>query len=379
MPPSITARSPDFVVVGGGIVGLWTAFEAARQGLSVTLLEKRTIGAGASGGLLGALMPHQPTGWTDKKQFQLDGLLSLETEIAELEALTGISTGYQRCGRIMPIRNAEKRRQSGDWAQASQERWPPPFRWDVSDETPDATWLPPAEMPFGINADTLSARVSPRGLLSALRQAAELSGVTIREGVAVEQIEADGKLATTDDEIAAGHVVLAAGWQTFGLIEHLHAAPCGTGVKGQAALLRPAIPVDPALPILYDNGTYVIAHADGHVAIGSTSENMFGDPLTTDERLEAVIKHATSLCPALKDAEVIERWAGVRPKAAGREPLVGPLPGVSGVSVATGGFKISFAIAHLMAKAVVSLSRGETPDTLPQAFLPENRVRPLPC
>ena len=111
MPSAVNpSKSPDMAVIGGGIVGLWTAYEAARQGRSATLIEKRTIGAGASGGLLGALMPHQPTGWNAKKEFQLDGLLTLETEIAALEEMTGVTTGYRRCGRLMPIGNAEKRR-----------------------------------------------------------------------------------------------------------------------------------------------------------------------------------------------------------------------------------------------------------------------------
>ncbi|PZR70212.1 MAG: D-amino-acid oxidase, partial [Stutzerimonas stutzeri] len=60
----------DLIVVGGGVMGLWTALFAARQGLSVHLAERRTIGAGASGGVLGALMPHLPDRWNAKKAFQ---------------------------------------------------------------------------------------------------------------------------------------------------------------------------------------------------------------------------------------------------------------------------------------------------------------------
>jgi len=377
MSPS-SAASPDIAVIGGGIVGLWTAYRAAQQGLSVVLLEKRTLGAGASGGVMGALMPHQPTGWNEKKQFQLDALVSLEGEIAELEAFTGLSAGYRRCGRVMPIHHAEKRLQSTQWVEASEENWPEPFRWRVIDHTPDASFLPPAEMPFGANTDNLSARIDPRSLSAALAAGLRQHSVNIRENAAISSISADGTLHLEDGEtLLPGHSVLAAGWESFSLIGRHFAAPVGSGVKGQAALLRPAEPLDRASPILYDNGTYVIVHETGDVAIGSTTENDFANPSSTDDKLDAVIASARALCPALENAQIVEKWAGVRPKAAGREPLVGPIPGIQNVSIATGGFKIGVAIAHRMADAVLARIAGEKPDFLPDVFLTENRLRIL--
>ena len=373
---SLSASPHDIAVVGGGIVGLWTAFEAARQGRSVILLEKRHIGAGASGGLLGALMPHQATSWNAKKQFQLDGLLTLEDEIAVLEQLTGIDTGYRRCGRLMPIRNEEKRRQSDEWAEASHDAWPYPFRWMVAEATIYSGWLSPKEVPLGTNADNLSARIDPRSLVAALQKALELSGVEIREETEVVFGETGKPVLTDGTPVDAGTVILSAGWETFGLVDPGFAEPTGRGVKGQAALLRPAEPVDPAQPILYDNGTYVIAHDSGLIAVGSTSENEFEDPASVDEKLDAVIDRARLLCPALADAEVVERWAGIRPRASGREPLIGPLPGFADILIAAGGFKISFAIAHLMAKAVLAQADGAKPGFLPDIFLPENRLKP---
>lgn len=375
MPSPLDAR-PDLCIVGGGIVGLWTAFYAARQGLDVLLLEKRSIGAGASGGLLGALMPHQPTGWNDKKQFQLDGLMSLEAEVAGLEATTGMTTGYRRCGRLMPIRHPEKKRQSAQWAEASRDHWPAGQGWEVLEESSAPGWLPAAECPHGVNHDTLSARIDPRGLLDAL--AADLatrSNVRIREHTEVRAIDHGGNPVMADGTtITPGRTVLTAGWETFPLIAGKFTGEPGRGVKGQAALLQPAMPIDPGLPILYDNGVYVIAHENGHAAIGSTSENDFSDAKSTDTRLDDLISRATMLCPALENAAIVERWAGVRPRAPGREPLVGPLPGHPRLLVATGGFKITFAIAHLMARAVVAQAQHETPDRLPDLFRPENRL-----
>jgi len=374
--PSLSVRPHDIAVIGGGIVGLWTAFEAARQGRSVVLLEKRLIGAGASGGLLGALMPHQATSWNAKKQFQLDGLLTLEDEIAALEQLTGIDTGYRRCGRLMPIRNAEKRRRSDEWAEASHDAWPYPYRWMVAEATIYSGWLSPEQMPLGTNADNLSARVDPPRLVAALKKALELSGVTIREETGILFDNNRQPVLSDGTPVDAGKVILSAGWETFGLVDPGFAEPTGRGVKGQAALLRPAEPVDTAQPILYDNGAYVIAHDSGFIAVGSTSEDAFEEPASVDNKLDDVIDRARILCPALVDAEIVEQWAGIRPRASGREPLVGALPGFENTLLATGGFKISFAIAHLMAKAVLAQADGAKPDYLPDIFLPKNRLKP---
>ncbi|QKV17768.1 NAD(P)/FAD-dependent oxidoreductase [Oricola thermophila] len=374
MPVSVP--SPDIAVVGGGIVGLWTAYRAARQGLSVLLFEKRRIGAGASGGVMGALMPHQPTGWNEKKQFQLDALVSLEEEIREVEAFSELPAGYRRCGRVMPIRNLEKRRQSAQWVEASRTNWPFPYSWSIVDAMPNPAYLPQGEMPFGANSDNLSARVDPRRLAAALTGALGRLGVEFRQGTGIAAIGRDGTLALESGEkISAGHAVLCAGWESFSLLSGHFVSQIGQGVKGQAALLRPAAPIDPASPILFDSGTYVIVHETGDVAVGSTSENEFGDPHGTDAALEDVIAAARRLCPLLENAQVLERWAGIRPRAAGREPLVGPLPGFANVSIATGGFKIGFGIAHLMAEAVITLAGGERPGFLPGRFLPENRLR----
>jgi glycine oxidase len=102
--------SPDLLVIGAGAVGLWTAWKAVQAGMSVTVLDKAHVGAGASGGVLGALMPHRPSQWTASKQFQLEALSALAGEIAQVEAASGLSCGYRRCGRLMPI-DSERRLQ----------------------------------------------------------------------------------------------------------------------------------------------------------------------------------------------------------------------------------------------------------------------------
>ena len=163
--------------------------------------------------------------------------------------------------------------------------------------------------------------------------------------------------------------ILAAGVESFAFLDRLserRRVPSGSAVKGQAALL--SADVDPAAPIIFTDGLYIVAHENGHVAVGSTSENAFDEPHSTDGQLDALIERAAALAPVLRHAPVIERWAGLRPKAAGREPMVGRHPDHERLFVLTGGFKVSFGLAHVLARIVVDEIAGRRTGDLPESF-----------
>ncbi len=362
----------DLLVVGGGVMGLWTALHAARSGRSVTLVEKRRIGAGASGGVLGALMAHLPDRWNAKKAFQFEALVSLEAEIAALEAETGLSAGYRRSGRLIPLPKPHNRDLAVRTAGEALSHWRTPdraFAFEVLDRAPAAGWPASAAMAHGVVHDQLAARLSPRALLAALRAVlGQLANVTIREGVGVSGLDPHAGAARFDDgtDLSFGHCVLAAGVEAFDLLESLSppvARPLGSAVKGQAALLKAS--VDPAWPVIFADGLYIVPHDDGLVAVGSTSENDFTEPYGTDGLLDALIERARVTAPVLADAPVVERWAGLRPRAIGREPMVGRHPDHARISLMAGGFKVSFGIAHRLARQVLNEIEGGTLDVPP--------------
>jgi len=171
------------------------------------------------------------------------------------------------------------------------------------------------------------------------------------------------------------HALIASGATSFPILQSLMPPllkPLGQGVKGQAALLKADL--DPTLPVVFLDGVYVVPHEGGFAAIGSTSENHYDDPLATDHQLDAVIEKSRALIPALRNAEVIERWAGIRPKAIGRDPLVGPVPGHANIVALTGGFKISFGMAHRLADSALDHVLGRTTAPLPENFTLEGQM-----
>lgn len=373
-------RSVGLVIIGGGIMGLWAAVKAERLGIDTLLVDAGRLAQGASGGLLGALMPHMPDKWNEKKQFQFDALLSLEDEIAKIEAATGIACGYRRSGRLIPLPRPHLReialRHSAD--AETHWRWDDRrFSWHVLDRSPAPSWIDPSFAEAGLVHDTLAARVSPRGLISALAGFLKTARhVRVAEGLAVERIDAAANrvLFRGGESLAFGSCIVAAGHHSFPLIEALGPPlprRIGQPVKGQAALLKADI--DPALPVVFLGGLYIVPHDGGLVAVGSTSEDTFESKTGTDARLDELLDQARALAPALEGAPVIERWAGLRPKAIGRDPMVGPHPDHRQVIALTGGFKVSFGLAHRLADAALCAAEGR--DTgLPPAFSLENHL-----
>ncbi len=371
--------TPDVLIIGAGAVGLWCALKAKQQGLSVVVVDKGRIGQGASGGVLGALMPHRPVSWEGVQTFQLEALLSLETEIVNLEAATGLSCGYSRCGRVMPVDSDAFLAEHEQWQAGSARFWPAVSRsgtqisWEIMRGEPDPAW--PALKPdfVAYSFDTLSARINPRRLLAALASSIRPE-VTVVENCRAATISDAGEVLLADGtRLSPGRVIVAAGHESFDIAQPVLQCRLGWGVKGQAVLLQPRDRSFANMPIIYSSGIYVIAHDDGLVAVGSTSQRAFTDGDIDEAVSQKLVRRAVELCPGLDGAAIVEQWAGIRPRAAGRDPVIGPLPGAPRVIMASGGFKITLGIAHRMADAALALAT-DAPCELPDGFTVQRHI-----
>lgn len=361
---------PDVIIIGGGIFGLSVGWSLRQSGADVLILDPNP-GDGASGGLVGALTPHAPTRWRPMMAFQFDALIGLPDRIAQIEAETGHQTGYARAGRLTPLGSARERDRAEADVIAAKETWRGAGAMDILD-APDqiADWIDPEVARFGIVRDTVSARVDPRAYVAAL--VAGLAPVLRSERA--RRLGVGGRVELEGGVVQADHIVVAAGWQTWPLVDFAMPGITGQPVKGQAALLA-ADTMAGTPPVIYRDGLYIVPHEGNRVAVGSTSEKRYEDAKTTDAQLEVVIEKARGTCPALRDAPVQERWAGLRPKPPGREPVVGPVPGHDGLWIASGGYKISFGIAHAVGDALAAMIAGKPADLpLPETFLPQAAV-----
>ncbi|MCR8726506.1 NAD(P)/FAD-dependent oxidoreductase [Frigidibacter sp. ROC022] len=340
----------DVTVRGAGIFGLSCAWALARRGARVRVVDPGGPGAGASGGVLGALAPHVPENWNPKKQFQLDSLLAAEGFWAEIAAASGLSPGYARQGRLQPVADADAEALARRRAGTAAELWHGAALWEVVPVS-GADWEPPSPSGLLIR-DTLSARLHPR------RAVAALAGALAAQGVEIVTEAPD-----------RGMVLHASGAAGLEALSQALGKTVGRGVKGQAALLGHAAP---QAPQLFVEALHVVPHEDGTTAIGSTDER---DATTAepDEKLEALIAKARRLVPALAEAPVLERWAGFRPRARSRAPMLGPWPGREGHYVANGGFKIGFGMAPGVAAVMADLML-DGQDRIPPGFRVEDNL-----
>ena len=341
----------DVTVYGAGIFGLSVAWACASRGAGVRVIDPHGPGAGASGGVVGALAPHVPENWNEKKQFQFESLLMAEAFWAEIESVGGVSSGYGRLGRLQPIADAAALTLAKARIHTAQTLWQGRAVWEVIDAETCGPWAPPSPTGLLIR-DTLSGRMHPRRACAALVAALRVKGVEV-----------------VPEARAEGHVVWATGVAGLQEISNQTGRAFGAGVKGQGALLR-GIPDLEAAPQIFANTVHVVPHADGTIAIGSTSERDYDDPHAVDAQLEEVIAKARAVVPALEQASVLERWAGVRPRSRSRAPVLGRHPVSDGAFIANGGFKIGFGMAPKVASVMADFIL-EGVDNIPEGFRPE--------
>jgi glycine oxidase len=339
----------DVTIMGAGIFGLSCAWACAKAGARVRVIERHGIGAGASGGLVGALSPHVPSGWNAKKQFQFESLTMAEGFWAEVADSAGTDPLFARAGRLQTIADDAAVALAGARSEAARGVWGNAAVWEVIGAAEAGPFAPISPSGWLIR-DTLSARIHPRRALAALAEAVTATG---------------GKVIIGDDR-PEGTVIWATGTAGMDELSRGLGRTVGTGVKGQAALLRHDAPVAPQV---FADGLHIVPHGDGTVAVGSTSERDWSGADDTDAQLDALIAKARAVVPALAGTPVIDRWAGLRPRAATRSPILGAWPGRPGHFIANGGFKIGFGIAPKVGQVMAALVL-EGRDEIPAEFGP---------
>ncbi|WP_333711906.1 NAD(P)/FAD-dependent oxidoreductase [Yoonia sp.] len=328
----------DVTVMGAGVFGLSVAYACASRGARVRVIDPYGVGAGSSGGIVGALAPHVPENWNDKKAFQFESLIMAEGFWADVCRSAGMDAGYLRSGRLQPLADERAVDLARARAETAKDLWQGKAVWQVV-PMGESRWMPPSPTGLVVH-DTLSALIQPRKATQALARAVVgLGGEIVKCGP------------------TEGKTLWATGW--VGMKE-----VGGNGVKGQAALLR----FDAAgSPQLFADALHIIPHRDGTVAIGSTSEREFDAPDTTDAQLDAVLARALAAFPVLAGAPVIARWAGVRPRSQSRSPVLGTHPARTGDYIANGGFKIGFGMAPKVGEVMADLLLDGV-DRIPQGF-----------
>jgi len=358
--PSTERDSFDAIVVGGGVIGLCCAWRAARRGARITVLDRSRPPAGATRVAAGMLAPVGELTFGEPELLELT-LAAAEIYpefIAELEAATGKSTGYERRGALhiaLDRDEAAELRRVHDLQRSLglEAEWLPPRR---------CRELEPSLTPSfngGVHAPG-EAAVDPRALTAALLAALAAEGVEVRTGVEVADslLEGDriaGVRTADGEEVRAAAVVLAMGAES-GRSQWLppDARPAVRPVKGQVIELRAADGEPATERILASERVYLVPRADGRLLAGATVEEQGFDTAVTAGGVHELLREAYRLLPDVAEMELVETMAGLRPATPDNLPLIGP-GALEGLILATGHYRNGILLAPLTAERVADL------------------------
>jgi glycine oxidase len=372
----------DLVVVGGGVIGLAVARDAAARGMSVVVLERGRCGREASWAAAGMLSPLgeavEPGPFL---RLALQSVRAWPGFAAELEEGTGIPLEYREGGKLrLALTDEEERRLRGrhEWARREgfAAEWLDPQR--VRELEPEIA--PETRGALRLDEDY---RVDARALATALASDARARGVQVREGTSARSIEVRGGGAREGREGArrvtgvrldggermhAPAVLLAAGaWcgEIGGLPRALPVRP----VRGQMLALRPAAP--PRRRVIESERVYLVPRDDGRLLVGATVEEVGFRGGTTAEGVRGLLTAAIDLVPGLADAPLVDLWSGFRPGTPDGMPILGEHPGLEGLYLATGHFRNGILLTPATGRLLGALVAGEAQETPPREFLPD--------
>ncbi|MEV1021442.1 glycine oxidase ThiO [Streptomyces sp. NPDC050264] len=364
-------KATDVLVVGGGIIGLVTAWRAAQRGLSVAVVDPEPGGGAArvAAGMLAAVT---------ELHYGEETLLGLNVEsarryprfAAELSEASGQDLGYRACGTLAVALDADDRAHLRE-LHALQTKSGLESEW-LSGR--DCRRLEPMLAPGvrgGLRVDG-DHQIDPRRLAGALVTACERAGVDFHraraERLSVVRDRARGVVLADGTELAADQVVLAAGslsGRLAGVPDEV--VPPVRPVKGQVLRLTVPRQYAPFLSrtvraVVRGSHLYLVPRVNGELVVGATSEELGWDTTVTAGGVYELLRDAHELVPGITELPLTETCAGLRPGSPDNAPLLGPTT-LPGLLLATGHYRNGVLLTPVTGDAMAQvLTTGELPE-----------------
>jgi D-amino-acid dehydrogenase len=365
------------IVVGSGIVGASCAYAASSLGAEVVLVDAAKPGRATLAGA-GIICPWSALvtdpAWCTLAYAAARGYPALTARLADLGET---DVGYRRVGALALAEREEDRERIRRTLLARRARAP-----EIGDVTElsggDAQRLFP---PLRADAAGVyiggAARVDGRKLAAALARAAVRQGAVVRDGEArlacgcgrVAGVRLGGELIEGDAVVAATGAWTRTFLQATGLAVPVEAQ------RGQIMHISVGEVDTSRWPVVLPgaSGHYLLAFDGGRIVAGATRETGSGfDYRITPAGLAEILEQALAVAPGLAGGTYLETRVGFRPMGPGIRPLLGPVPGLDGLVVATGlgasGLTMGPLAGSLAAQAALGLP--PTMDLEPFAPLP---------
>ncbi len=361
----------DVIVIGGGVIGLSIAWELARHGIAVRVLEQGLFGQEASWAGAGILPPGNPEqAQTVEARLRGGSHILWPQWTEQLRTQTGVDNGFHRCGGI-EVRPPEVTESLGEKIAAWRAEGVPATPLGASELRQRLPALNP-DITDGYLLPELGQVRNPRHL-KALYQACSAAGVDLRAGTPVVDFIRDGEriaaVRTAGDEFQAAEYIIASGAWSRSLLQRAGHDISFEPVRGQIVLLQTPAPL--FRHVIEVGARYLVPRPDGRILIGSTEERVGFEKRTTVAGVAGLIEFARRLVPALDNARVERCWAGLRPFAPGGLPRIGRVPGTTNLSVAAGHFRAGLQLSPMTAVLIRQLILNQPGNEWAAELLPK--------
>jgi D-amino-acid dehydrogenase len=351
----------DAIVIGGGVVGASTAYHLVRAGVKTLLVDRRDAGRATDAGA-GILSTATNTDDPDLiERFEARAAEYYPLLVEHLRGDDAGDTGYGVCGSLTVAIDEDEVAHLHQ-IKTGLRRWRAAKVQGCTEIGPDqakALFPPLAEVKGAIHCGR-GARVDGRLLAAALLRAAGQRGLEIHHAAVEDLIVEHGAVAgirVAGERIACGHAVVAAGAWSKELGRRLDIDIPVEAQRGQILHLGlPGIDTRAWPIVLAFRGHYMVPWDDSRVAVGATRETGSGfRPHTTAAGVSQVLAEALRVAPGLAEATIRETRVGLRPASRDGLPILGPVPGIANLLLATGHGSIGLQLGPYSGKVVAGM------------------------
>ena len=363
--------SKQVVVVGGGVIGLLTAFNLAAKVGQVVVCDQGEVGRESSWAGGGIVSPLYPWRYSPAVTALAHWSQDFYPQLGErLFGSTGVDPEVHTTGLYWLDLDDEA--EALAWAEREQR---PLSAVDISAAYDAVPVLGPGFKRAIYMAGVANVR-NPRLVKSLKAALLALPNVTLRENCQITAfVQQGGRVTgvqTAEGVLAADEVVLSAGAWSGDLLRTLGLELPVEPVKGQMILFKCAEDFLPSMVLA--KGRYAIPRRDGHILVGSTLEHAGYDKTPTEDALESLKASAVELLPGLEGATVVGHWAGLRPGSPEGIPYIGPVPGHEGLWLNCGHYRNGLVLAPASCQLFSDLLTGAEPIIDPAPYAPATRL-----
>ncbi|MFP3510179.1 glycine oxidase ThiO [Peribacillus sp. SIMBA_075] len=351
----------DAIIVGGGVIGGSIAFQLAKRGKKVLLLEKDRLASKASSaaaGMLGAqaeldadnplfTLASRSRGMFPALSKELKDISGIDIELVNKGMFKVALTDDQVAELKKMIKVQQDAGLEAEWLSTAEIRKTEPL---LSDEIKGGMFIPG------------DGQVSATSLSLAFTKSAAALGVDIKEFVHVFDLRTENGyvkgVSTNIGEFSSENVIVASGaWSAF-LLEKSGINLDTYPIKGECFSVLTDRPL--LEKTIFSHGCYLVPKVGGRIIVGATVKANTFDQKVSMEGISTLIEKATQLLPAIKETEWEKTWAGIRPQTGDGLPYFGEHPAYKGLFIATGHFRNGILLSPITGVLIADIVEGKT-------------------